>query len=159
MKYEVYVENFLSNRGRAMFWGNLSLWPWPLDPKMYRCLPLIILYLCMIKEASMLRTFLVLASQQCLGEFVIMTLTFDPKIYRSLSLIILYQWRHKKQGFFSVFYFGSSEIGKMWDVLVNLGIFTIVINLQTDALYASTFHLFVLSYKQDIVIFECPRYL
>ena len=69
--------------------------------------------------------------------------------------------RLRTQGFFRVFQSGSRV---RWDweicvILVNLGIFTIVINLETVALHGSTLYLFVHYYKPEIPIFECPRYL
>ena len=91
-------------------WGickyDLDLWPF--DPKMYRCLPFFILYLWMKYKVSMLKSFWVIVAQQCLGEFVTLTLTFDlltaggichydldlwpfdPKLYRCLPFFILY---------------------------------------------------------------------
>ena len=61
---------------------------------------------------------------------------------------------------FSVIYSGSRV---QWDweicvILVHLGVFTIVINLQTAAIHGSTPYLLVHYYKPEIVIFECPRY-
>ena len=41
----------------------VQLWPWLLDPKMYRYLPLTILYLCMKYESCMLRTSPVIVSE------------------------------------------------------------------------------------------------
>ena len=65
--YEVsnlYVENCLSFRITKKVWQNMSVWPWPLDPKIYRCLPFLIFHLYKKYQVCKLRTFWVITLQQ-----------------------------------------------------------------------------------------------
>ena len=68
----------------------VQLWPWPLDPKMYRHLPFAILYLCMTYESCTLKTTQVIESEPKCWQSSVVTLTFDPKMYRYLPLTILH---------------------------------------------------------------------
>ena len=56
----------------------VQLWPWPLDPKMYRYLPLTILHLCMKYESCRLKTTQVIVSEPKSWQSFVMTLTFGP---------------------------------------------------------------------------------
>ena len=56
------LENWHSQRGPR--WGACHFDLWPFDPKIYRCLPFPILYLCMKYEVCRLREFWVIALQQ-----------------------------------------------------------------------------------------------
>ena len=60
--WKLYVETHFSYRVRTKELTKFKLWPWPLDPKIYRCLPLTTLHLyaefqtkyecCMLKKYS-----------------------------------------------------------------------------------------------------------
>ena len=69
-----------------------------------------------------------------------------------------------RSGIFRVFQSGP-RVRRDWEIcviLVNLGVFTIVINLETDSNSCPTW-IYIVSvvhyYKPEVVIFECPRYL
>ena len=58
----------------------VQLWPWPLDPKMYRYLPLAIMHLCMKYESCMLKTTQVIVSEPVLTKFSLDLLILNVKV-------------------------------------------------------------------------------
>ena len=76
-----------------------QLWPWPLDPKMYRYLPLTILRLCMKYESCTLKSTQVIMLEPKFWQSVVVTLTFDlltPKcIGIFLSPSCIFVWNMK----------------------------------------------------------------
>ena len=93
---KLYHKNCTSYRVRTKvvikFTCDLDLWPFGL--KMYICLPLTILHLCMKYQSCMLKTTHVIVSEPKCWQTTVMTLTFDLwpfdlQMYRYLSHIIL----------------------------------------------------------------------
>ena len=61
------------------------MWPWPIDPKIYRHLPLTILHLCMKYESCTLKITRVIMSEPMCWQSSVLTLTFDLFMTKSSS--------------------------------------------------------------------------
>ena len=86
MKYQVCRPNFfeLWKYHVTTKYGRMWVWSWPLDPKIYSCLPSIVFHLCMKYQVCRLKTVL---SCHITTKYGSMTLTFDLKIYRCLPFL------------------------------------------------------------------------
>ena len=91
--WKLHFENYSSYHVRTKVLTKLSLWPWHLDPKMYRYLPLTILHLCMKYESCMLKTTQVIVSEPVLTNFRYDLHLWTPKcIGIFLSPSYIYVW-------------------------------------------------------------------
>ena len=67
----------------------VPLWPWPLDPKMYRYLPLAILHLCMKYGRWTLTTTQVIMSEPKCWQSSVVTLNFDLLTPKCICIFLL----------------------------------------------------------------------
>ena len=99
--WKLYIENYSSYRVRTKVLTKYSCDLGPLDPKMYRILPLAILYLCMKYERCTLKTTQVIVSEPKCWQSSVVTLTFGvwtPKcIGKCIGIFLLpsciYVWK------------------------------------------------------------------
>ena len=99
--YEIwkpYIENCSSYRVRTKVL-KVTLWPWPLDPKMYRYLPLTILHLCIKYESCTLKTNQVIVSEPKCWQSSVVTLTFELLTLKFIGIFLspscIYVWNMK----------------------------------------------------------------